>query len=130
MGAGRRAVVLSGLLWAALPAAPATAADLSSLGIETTPPPAPVIAPAPSTYIDIVDEVRVGVFAHNWIHDESAPVDASVELLSSALPLPGPSDNPWFGWFFRPAHQYRRDDQHRRQDELRLYRPHLAHSDL
>ncbi len=31
---------------------------------------------------------------------------------------------------FRSAHQHRRDDQHRRQDELRLYRPHLAHSDL
>ena len=76
------------------------------LGIDTGPPPEPVIAPPsltfPGTYIDIVDEVRVGVFAHNWIHDESAPVDASVELLSSALPLPGPADNPWFGWFFRP----------------------------
>ena len=76
---------------------------MSSLGIDNTmPPPEPAIASPPTTYIDIVDEVRVGVFAHNWIHDESAPVDASVELLSSALPLPGPSDNPWFGWFFRP----------------------------
>ena len=105
VGAGRQAV-LSGLVWAALAAQPATAADMSSLGIDTRPPPEPVIAPPaltfPGTYIDIVDEVRVGVFAHNWIHDESAPVDASVELLSSALPLPGPADNPWFGWFFRP----------------------------
>ena len=86
MGAGRRAVVLSGLVWAALAVAPARAADLSSLGIDTTPPPEPVIAPPaltfPGTYIDIVDEVRVGVFAHNWIHNENAPVDASVELLS------------------------------------------------
>ena len=106
MGAARRAVVLSGLVLAALAIAPARADDYSSLGIETAPSPAPVMAqPAvtfPGTYIDIVDEVRVGVFAHNWIHDESAPVDASVELLSSALPLPGPADNPWFGWFFRP----------------------------
>lgn len=101
MGAGRLAVVLSGLVWAALGLAPAIAADMSSLGIDNTMP-ASVIASPPTTYIDIVDEVRVGVFAHNWIHDESAPVDASVELLSSALPLPGPSDNPWFGWFFRP----------------------------
>jgi lipid A 3-O-deacylase len=106
VGAGRRAVILSGLVWAALAAAAARADDYSSLGIETAPPPAPVVAsPAvtfPGTYIDIVDEVRVGVFAHNWIHNENAPVDASVELLSSPLPLPGPADNPWFGWFFRP----------------------------
>jgi lipid A 3-O-deacylase len=106
VGAGRRAVILSGLVWAALAVAPARADDYSSLGIETAPPPAPVIAPPavtfPGTYIDIVDEVRVGVFAHNWIHNEDAPVDASVELLSSPLPLPGPADNPWFGWFFRP----------------------------
>jgi lipid A 3-O-deacylase len=100
VGAGRLAV-LSGFVWAALAIAPAAAADMSSLGIDNSmPPPAPVIAPAP--YINFLDEARVGVFAHNWIHDESAPVDVSVELLSSALPLPGPADNPWFGWFFRP----------------------------
>jgi lipid A 3-O-deacylase len=98
VGAGRQAVVLSGLVLAALAVQPATAADMSSLGIDTTPPP----APEPAPYINFFQELRLGVFAHNWIHDEGAPVDVSVELLSSALPLPGPSDNPYFGWFFRP----------------------------
>jgi hypothetical protein len=43
---------------AALSAEPAGAADLSSLGIETAPPPEPVIQPGPNTYIDFLDEVR------------------------------------------------------------------------
>ena len=68
MGAGRLLVLL-GFVWLALAAQPATAADMSSLGIDTGPPPEPVIAPPaltfPGTSIDIVDEVRVGVFAHN-----------------------------------------------------------------
>ena len=102
MGAGRRAVVLSGLLWAALLAAPATAADLSSLGIETTPPPAPVIAPGPSTYINFLDEARFGVYAHNWIHNEDSPVDVSVEVLSSPIGYPNNIGGKWFSWFFDP----------------------------
>jgi hypothetical protein len=35
----------------------------------------------------IVDELRFGVFAHNPIHDENAPVDASFETLSSPIGL-------------------------------------------
>jgi lipid A 3-O-deacylase len=97
VGAKQRAVVLSCVAWAALTAEPVSADDLSSLGIETAPP-----EPAPTTYIDIIDEVRFGVFAHNWIHDEGSPVDVSIEGLSSPLPLPGPSTNPYFGWFFTP----------------------------
>ena len=88
MGAGRRAVLLSGFLWAALIGGPALAADMSSLGIETAPPPAAVIQPGPTTYIAFPDEVRVGVYAHNWIHDENSPVDVSGEILTSPLGTP------------------------------------------
>ena len=103
MGAGRLAVVLSGLVWAALGLAPAIAADMSSLGIDNTmPPPAPVIAPAPSTYINFLDEVRVGVYAHNWIHDENSPVDVSGEILTSPIGYPNNIGGQWFSWFFNP----------------------------
>ena len=60
-------------VWAALGLAPAIAADMSSLGSihNTMPPPEPVIAPpGPSTYINFLDEVRFGVYAHNWIYDD------------------------------------------------------------
>ena len=90
-----------GFLWAALIAAPASADDLSSLGIETTPP-APVIGPGPATYINFLDEVRVGVYAHNWIHDENSPVDVSGELLSSPIGYPNNVGGQWFSWFFDP----------------------------
>jgi lipid A 3-O-deacylase len=103
VGAGRQATVLSGLLWAALAIAPASAADMSSLGIDNTmPPPAAVIDPGPNTYINFLDEVRVGVFAHNWIHDESSPVDVSAELLSSPIGYANNFGGPWFSWFFNP----------------------------
>lgn len=54
-----------------------------------------------------IDEIRAGVFAHNWIHDENAPVDLSVEALSSQLAFPGydsrwVAGNPWVSWFFAP----------------------------
>ena len=54
-----------------------------------------------------VDEIRLGAFAHNWIHDENAPVDVSVEALSSPLAFPGYNSswvvgNPWVSWFFDP----------------------------
>ena len=102
MGAGRRAVLLSGLLWAALIGGPALAADMSSLGIETAPPPAPVIQPGPTTYIAFPDEVRVGVYAHNWIHDENSPVDVSGEILTSPIGYPNNIGGQWFSWFFNP----------------------------
>ena len=85
MGVRRPAVCL-GLVCAALGIAPAAAADMSSLGIDNSmPPPAAVIAPGPTTWINFLDEARVGVYAHNWIHDEGAPVDVSAELLSSPI---------------------------------------------
>jgi hypothetical protein len=54
-----------------------------------------------------LDEVRLGVFAHNWIHDEAAPVDTSIEVLSAPLSFPGYNNpgiaaNPWVSWFFNP----------------------------
>ena len=102
MGARRRAVVLSALLWAAFLAGPGRAADMSSLGIETAPPPAPVILPGPTTYINFLDEVRVGAYAHNWIRDENSPVDVSGEILTSPLGYPNNIGGPWFSWFFNP----------------------------
>jgi lipid A 3-O-deacylase len=103
VGAGGRAAVLSGLLWAALAIAPAAAADMSSLGIDNTmPAPAPLIAPGPNTYINFLDEARVGVYAHNWIHDEGSPVDVSGELLSTPIGYSNNIGGPWFSWFFNP----------------------------
>ena len=102
MGAGRQAL-LAGLAWTALAIAPAAAADMSSLGIDNSmPPPAPVIAPGPTTYINFLDEARVGVYAHNWIHDEGAPVDVSGELLSNPIGYANNIGGPWFSWFFNP----------------------------
>ena len=102
MGAGRQALI-AGLAWAALAIAPAAAADMSSLGIDNTmPAPAPVIAPGPTTWINFVDEARVGVYAHNWIYDEGAPVDVSGELLSNPIGYANNIGGPWFSWFFNP----------------------------
>jgi lipid A 3-O-deacylase len=102
VGAGRRAFI-AGLAWAALAIAPAAAADMSSLGIDNSmPPPAPVIAPGPTTYINFLDEARVGVYAHNWIHDEGSPVDVSGELLSTPIGYANNIGGPWFSWFFNP----------------------------
>ena len=75
---------------------------MSSLGIETAPMPAPVIEPGPSTYINFLDEVRVGAYAHNWIHDEGSPVDVSGEILTSPIGYPNNIGGYWFSWFFDP----------------------------
>ncbi len=72
----------------------ASAARADDLGPATT------IAP-PAPYITLFQEVRVGAYAHNVIHDEDAPVDVSFETLSSPFSFPGPS-NPWVSWFFNP----------------------------
>jgi lipid A 3-O-deacylase len=102
VGAGRQAF-MAGLVGAALAMAPAAAADMSSLGIDNTmPPPAAVIAPGPTTWINFVDEARVGVYAHNWIHDEGAPVDVSGELLSNPIGYANNIGGQWFSWFFNP----------------------------
>jgi hypothetical protein len=75
---------------------------MSSLGIDTMPPPAPVIVPGPTTYINFLDEARVGVYAHNWIHDEGSPVDLSAELLSTPIGYADNIGGRWFSWFFNP----------------------------
>jgi lipid A 3-O-deacylase len=86
-----------GLACAALAGAAAHAADLSAqTTVETY-----------SYSWDPLDEIRVGAFAHNWIHDEDSPVDVSVEALSSPLSFPGYNSawvvgNPWVSWFFDP----------------------------
>ena len=92
MAPDRAAVVFSGLLGVALLMSPARAGDI---GV-----PAPDIA-APAPYFTIFQELRVGAFAHNWIHDEGAPLDVSIETLSAPLRIPGPT-NPWVSWFFNP----------------------------
>lgn len=56
---------------------------------------------APQPYINFFQEVRVGAFAHNPDHDENAPVDVSVETLSSNLPFANFS-NPYVNWFLSP----------------------------
>jgi lipid A 3-O-deacylase len=78
----------------------AAAADLTSVTAADAPP-APYEFPQPAPYINLFQEVRVGAFAHNWIHDEGAPVDVSVEVLSSPLHV-WDTPNPWIGWFFNP----------------------------
>ena len=76
---------------------------MSSLGIDSTmPAPAPLIAPGPNTYINFLDEARVGVYAHNWIHDEGSPVDVSGDLLSMPIGYANNIGGQWFSWFFNP----------------------------
>jgi lipid A 3-O-deacylase len=64
-----------------------------------------VLAPettfAPQSYVNFFQEVRVGAYAHNVIHDEDAPVDVSVETLSSPIVFAN-VNNPWVSWFFDP----------------------------
>jgi len=88
------------LVWAGAGDDNAFAADVSSLATDGSLQ-LPETAPAPAPYVTLIQEVRAGVFAHNTIHDEGAPVDVSFETLSSPLGLPGPS-NPWISWFFNP----------------------------
>jgi lipid A 3-O-deacylase len=79
------------------------AADIGSV----TAAPAPVdaygidVPPAQQNYITPIQEVRLGVFDHNMIHNENAPVDVSIEVLSSTLHL-WDTTNPWISWFFNP----------------------------
>ena len=102
MGAGRQAFI-AGLVGTALAVAPAAAADMSSLGIDNSmPPPAPVIAPEPTTWINFLDEARVGVYADNWIMTRGRPVDASGELLSNPIGYVNNIGGPWFSWVFNP----------------------------
>ena len=94
---GSRGVGIAlGLACAAFGAAGARADVLAP---ETTVAPEATVAPQP--YVNPFQEVRVGAFAHNWIHDEGAPLDVSVEVLSSTLRL-YETTNPWISWFFAP----------------------------
>ena len=45
----------------------------------------PATTPQPLPAFSFLQEVRVGAYAHNWIHNENAPLDLSVEALSSPL---------------------------------------------
>jgi lipid A 3-O-deacylase len=102
-------VVGLGLTCATLGAGAASAADVLSSEATVAPEPAlepqPAFAPQPAfppqPYITLFQEVRVGVFAHNPNHDEDAPVDVSVETLSSNLPFANFS-NPYVNWFLSP----------------------------
>jgi lipid A 3-O-deacylase len=58
-------------------------------------------APTPLAQFSFVQEVRFGGFAHNLAHNESAPVDVSVETLSSPLGW-GAFSNPYVNWFLSP----------------------------
>ena len=103
---------------------------MSSLGIETAPPPAPVILPGPTTYINFLDEVRVGAYAHNWIHDENSPVDVSGEILTSPLGYPNNIGGPWFSWFFNPRINLGAMINTGGKTSYGFTGPHLAHPDL
>jgi lipid A 3-O-deacylase len=87
---GWRGVVF-GLASAALLGGAAAAADIDNSAAWSTPP---------APYITLFQEVRVGAFAHNPDHDENAPVDVSIETLSSNLP--SNFSNPYVNWFLSP----------------------------
>jgi hypothetical protein len=93
MAPHRAAVVCAGLLCAALLR---SAAFADELAIQD---PGPSLAP---TYFTLFQEVRGGVYAHNWIHDENSPVDLSAEILSSPIGYASNFGGPWFSWFFNP----------------------------
>jgi len=98
----RIVVVGLALTCATLGAGAALAADVLVPETAVAPEPAleqPVFAPQP--YITLFQEVRVGAFAHNPNHDEDAPVDVSIETLSSNLPFANFS-NPYVNWFLSP----------------------------
>ena len=98
----RVVVVGLALTCATLGAGAALAADVLVPETAVAPEPAlesPTFAPQP--YITLFQEVRVGAFAHNPNHDEDAPVDVSVETLSSNLPFANFS-NPYVNWFLSP----------------------------
>jgi hypothetical protein len=57
--------------------------------------------PTPVPQFAIVQELRLGAYAHNWIQDEGSPVDLSIETLSSPLPWASFS-NPYVNWFLSP----------------------------
>ena len=99
----RAAVMVSGLLCAALLGSPSSAADLgvqtpssaADLNVQTSD-----LTAAPA-YFTLFQELRVGAFAHNLVHNENAPVDLSFETISSNIGVTGFS-NPFVAWFLNP----------------------------
>jgi hypothetical protein len=97
---------------AGLAAGGASADDLTQMGLETTDQQALAAAqaqaePADQTYqLQFINEIRVGPYIHNWIHNEDAPFDVSVEALSSPLAFPGWNSpwaaSPWVNWLLTP----------------------------
>jgi hypothetical protein len=59
------------------------------------------VAPQTPASFSPFDELRLGVFAHNPINDENAPVDASFEILTSPISF-GSNANPWISAFINP----------------------------
>ena len=92
---GRRAGVVGAILavavgaWDAALGAPALAADAENS-----------IAPA-ADYLTLIQEARFGVFWHDPNNTEQAPIDVSVETLSSNLPVPQFS-NYYLNLFLHP----------------------------
>jgi hypothetical protein len=89
---GGRNFVLGGALICGLAAGSAALADdfFPSVAQQT-----------PDYSFSFIQEARFGVYAHNVIHNEDAPVDLSFETLSSQLG-PSPFANPYISWFFTP----------------------------
>jgi len=95
------------------------------------PAPAPVIAPGPTTYINFLEEARVGVYAHNWIHDEGrasrrvgrTPVQSD-RLRQQHRPASGSAG------FFNPRINIGAMINTEGKTSYGLHRPHLAHSAL
>jgi lipid A 3-O-deacylase len=99
----RAAVMVSGLLCAAFLGSPSCAADL---GVQTPSSAADLNAQtsdltAAPAYFTLFQELRVGAFAHNLVHNENAPVDLSFETISSNIGVTGFS-NPFVAWFLNP----------------------------
>ena len=94
LGVGLAAASVACMAWGSV----AYAADLTSA---TPADSSSYEFPQPAPYITLFQEVRVGAFAHNPNHDENAPVDVSIETLSSNLPFANFS-NPYVNWFLSP----------------------------
>jgi hypothetical protein len=103
---GWRVLTIAGGLAAA--ALGCCVASAQSLDAATWWPNAATPWPSATNYsLSLIQEVRFGAFAHNVIHNEDAPVDVSIETLSSPITFPGWDNpaiarNPWINWFFIP----------------------------
>jgi lipid A 3-O-deacylase len=85
-------------LWLALAQAGVSAADLSPAGMSSP----EFSSPTPVAPWRPVDEVRLGVFAHDAASPEGGSVDINGEILSSRLPFSGPA--PGWEWLAPRLH--------------------------